>query len=277
MSETDLAAPSEAAEEVVAKAEVTAPQTEGQTQDDGQPAEVAEQPAPEDETESKRRRERRERARERAEQEAERARQAEDRLNRIRRAAESQSPPQEADFQNPADYVAARAVFEHAQAAARYQQGEAEADVEAARAAAQAANHARIADRQRQLSEDITEARTIYTDFDQALAVAQRGDVVSVELSLQVLESDKAADLTYWLGKNPTEAQRLSSLFTRNPIAAAMELGRIEAGLSRPKPRTQTTAPEPVTPVRGTARATPDPAQMSYEEYKAARMSGKIR
>lgn len=274
MSETDLAAPSEAAEEVVAKADVTAPQTEGQAQDDGQPAEVAEQPAPEDETESKRRRERRERARERAEQEAERARQAEDRLNRIRRAAESQSPPREADFPDPIEYAAARGAFAQAQAAARFQQGEAEAEAQAAREAAQAANHARIADRQRQLSEDIGAARTIYTDFDQALAVAQRGDVVSVELSLQVLESDKAADLTYWLGKNPTEAQRLSSMFARNPIAAAMELGRIEAGLSRPKPRTQTTAPEPVTPVRGTARATPNPTAMSHSEYRAWREAG---
>lgn len=273
MSETDLAAPSEAAEDVVATAEAEAPESEGQTPE-GQPAEGAEQPAPEDETESKRRRERRERARERAEQEAERARQAEDRLNRIRRAAESQSPPREADFPDPIEYAAARGAFAQAQAAARYQQGEAEADAEAARAAAQAANNARIADRQRQLSEDIGTARTIYTDFDQALAVAQRGDVVSHDLSLQVLESDKAADLTYWLGKNPTEAQRLSTMFARNPIAAAMELGRIEAGLNRPKPRTQTTAPDPVTPARGTARATPDPAKMSAEEYRKWREAG---
>lgn len=273
MSETDLAAPSAAAEDVVAKAEAEAPEAEGQTPE-GQPAEVAEQPAPEDETESKRRRERRERARERAEQEAERARQAEDRLNRIKRAAESQSPPREADFPDPIEYAAARGAFAQAQAAARYQQGEAEAEAEAARSAAEAANHARIADRQRQLSEDIGAARTIYTDFDQALAVAQRGDVVSVELSLQVLESDKAADLTYWLGKNPAEAQRLSSMFTRNPIAAAMELGRIEAGLNRPKPRTQTTAPEPVNPVRGTARATPNPTAMSHSEYRAWREAG---
>jgi hypothetical protein len=98
--------------------------------------------------------------------------------------------------------------------------------------------------------------------------------VVSQELSLQVLESDQAADLTYYLGKNPDQARQLSVLFARNPVAAAMQLGRIEASLSRPKPRTQTQAPEPVTPVRGAARANPNPATMSATEYRQWREAG---
>ena len=182
--------------------------------------------------------------------------------------------PREADYPDPIDYAAARGAFAQAQAAARFQTSEAEAEVAAAREAVQHAEQARISARLSQLQEEVVAARSVYTDFDAALAVARRPDVVSQELSLQVLESDQAADLTYYLGKNPDQARQLSVLFARNPVAAAMQLGRIEASLSRPKPRTQTQAPEPVTPVRGAARANPNPATMSATEYRQWREAG---
>jgi hypothetical protein len=60
-------------------------------------------------------------------------------------------------------------------------------------------------------------------------------------------------------------------------VEAARAIGRIEATLNAPKPRTETQTPAPIAPVRGSARATPAPDAMSYEEYRAARMSGKLR
>ena len=280
MSDMDLAAPGVAADEVIAKAtEAKAPETEGQAQE-GQPAEAAEESGAED-SESKRRRERRERQRERLEQEletarqaAERARVAENRLERIKRAAQSHEPPKEADFSDTIDYAAARGAYAQAQAAARFQTVEAEEEAQSARAEYQRAESARVSQRLEHLRDEITDAKTVYADFDKALAVAQRPDVVSRELSLLVIESDKAADLTYYLGSNPDEAKQLSSLFARNPTAAAMRLGEITARIDRPRPRNLSNAPDPVTPVRGAARATPDPTRMSHEEYRRWREGG---
>jgi hypothetical protein len=60
-------------------------------------------------------------------------------------------------------------------------------------------------------------------------------------------------------------------------VEAARELGRIEARLSLPKPRTQTDAPEPITPVRGKASASLVADNLSMERYIAERKSGNIR
>lgn len=82
---------------------------------------------------------------------------------------------------------------------------------------------------------------------------------VSDAMRAVILESEAGPDLAYWLGSNPQEAERIAQL---PAIAAARELGRIEASLAaaaQPKPQPRVTrAPEPIRPVTAAAKTAPN-------------------
>lgn len=82
---------------------------------------------------------------------------------------------------------------------------------------------------------------------------------VSDAMRAVILESEAGPDLAYWLGSNPQEAERIAQL---PAIAAARELGRIEASLAapaQPKPQPRVTrAPEPIRPVTAAAKTSPN-------------------
>lgn len=268
MSEQDLAALA-AADESIAEAPVEA-------------TEAPETPAPEEseeeKTKSQIRRERRKAQADHVKEEAaraeERATQAETRLARIKNAAQGIQEPQEAEFADPIEYAAAKGAWHSSRMAARMQQGEVEAELSEHRGAVAAIEEERKRMRMAEVSEDLPEARTRYADFDKALETARNADVVAPFLVDMVLEADQPLDLIYSLGSNPELARRISQM---NPVAAARELGRLEATLSAPKPKLQSTAPAPISPVKGGGTAMKDPEHMTHEEYVAARRSGKIR
>lgn len=83
-----------------------------------------------------------------------------------------------------------------------------------------------------------------------------------------IMDSDLGPEIAYHLGKNPSEAVRISQL---SPASQARELGRIEATISAPKPAVKT-APKPVNPVgaKGSSGAK-DPTKMTMAEYVAFR------
>ncbi len=100
-------------------------------------------------------------------------------------------------------------------------------------------------------------AASKYADFAE---IAFSEDVpVSDAMRSVILDSESGPDLAYWLGSNPKEAERIAQL---PPIAAARELGRLEATLAAPaQPKTQqrvTRAPEPIRPVTASAKVTPN-------------------
>jgi hypothetical protein len=112
-------------------------------------------------------------------------------------------------------------------------------------------------------------AKTSIPDYD---AVVGAADVpIAPHLGEAILDSDKGPELVYHLAKNPAEAARLSAM---SPLAAARELGRIEATLGQQaapaKPVTKAPAPMKPTAGGGTS-ATTDPSRMSHEEYRAWR------
>lgn len=273
MSEQELAALDVAADEVVTSEQPEASDatgnTEGQVQD--QPAEGE---SPEDKTKSQVRRERREHQRQREQQEAaETARRladAEARLGRIKAAAQAIQEPKESDFPDSFEFVAAKAAFNAQKMAAQFQENEVKGEISAVEQARQIAENARLQERQNAYMAEMPEARGRYADFDQVIAVAMRSDIVSPGVANMVLESERPHDLAYHLGKNPELARAISSM---NPVQAARELGRIEARLSLPRAQT-TTAPDPIRPVRGAASATPNPDNMTAEEYAAWRSGG---
>ncbi len=102
-----------------------------------------------------------------------------------------------------------------------------------------------------------------FDDFDR---IALNPDLRLNDAMVSVVtQSMMGPDILYHLGANPREAHRISRL---DPLAAAHELGRIEAMLSMPPPRKITGAPPPVRPVGGSDLPIKDPEQMTYEEYK---------
>lgn len=276
MSEQELAAPSEAADEaVISEATETSEATENtEGQVDDQPAEAK---AEEEKTKSQARRERREaaerRAREEAAESARKLAESEARLARIRAAAKAVAPPKESDFTDPLDYVAASAAYRQAQVIAQMQESEVGGEVDALKKAQELAAQMRQKERLAEFAETIPEARAKYADFDAALEVAKRSDIVSPALAEMVLDSERPHDLAYHLGKNPELARALSQM---NPVQAARKLGAIEASLSAPRAKTQSSAPEPVNPVKGGASPARNPDKMSVSEWAAARAKGWI-
>lgn len=90
-----------------------------------------------------------------------------------------------------------------------------------------------------------------------------------------IVDAEKGAEVTYFLGKNPREAQRIASL---PPIQQIAELARIETRLqTAPQVRKVSNAPSPPPIVGGgSSPGSKDPAAMSMDEYVAARKAGKI-
>lgn len=122
------------------------------------------------------------------------------------------------------------------------------------------------------------EVRAALPDFDEVVSSA---DVpISPAVSEALLTSEHGPRIMYELATNPAELARISAL---PPLAAAREIGRLEAKASataapaKPNPAAtprKPAVPAPITPVttRGPT-ATKDPSSMSYDEYRRWRDS----
>jgi hypothetical protein len=125
-----------------------------------------------------------------------------------------------------------------------------------------------------QARQRIEQARSKYEDFDEvALDPSLR---VSQAMYDVMLESDIGADVLYFLGNNPTEAERIAKL---SPASAAREIGKIEAKLeAKPKAEPKVTkAPPPVKPLAGRAAPSFDPetttSQSEYRKWRERQQS----
>lgn len=97
-----------------------------------------------------------------------------------------------------------------------------------------------------------------------------------------IITSENGPELLYELAKNPDEAKRIALL---GPLAAAREMGKIEARLSSSKtseqkqdPKKISQAPKPLAPVGGAGKATTpmtleEAAKSSYADYKKRRLA----
>ena len=263
MTDDSVAAIEAAPETVVTEAPEG---TEGQVETP--PAEG--QPEEKSESAKRRERERAYRARlqtEAAEAKAE-AKQAEARRQAILDAAKQEAPPKEADFPDPIEYAAAKAIWGAEQ---RLTEREAKNAGEAVKAAEGRAEE--ISKKERAILEQSwavarDEAKSRYADFE---TVALRGWEPSPVMTDLILTSDVGPDVAYHLGQNHALAAQIAAM---NPVEAARAIGRIEAGIVQPKPRTETKAPDPISPVRGSAGAARDPEKMPYRDFVKFRENG---
>lgn len=98
---------------------------------------------------------------------------------------------------------------------------------------------------------------------------------VSTAMAEAIQVSERGPEVLYHLGQNPEEAGRIAQL---SPVAAAREIGALEAKLSLPKAKKTTSAPAPVGGIKkGSGKATKGPSEMSPEEYQQWRFERRNR
>ncbi len=126
-------------------------------------------------------------------------------------------------------------------------------------------------------SEAVEDAKSRIPDFEQ-VALSEKTPI-HARMAPFLVESEKGADVAYWLGKHPQEAQRLAELFDRGSPQALVEFGRIEARLSAPTPKTLSTAPKPAPTLSGGVNPLQfDAARSSVDDFAGVlRKSGLIR
>jgi len=260
----------EAGDEVVAEAEQVEAQDQTEGQDESQPAEDdADAAEAEEKTKSAERRERRKAAQEQlkaSEAEAnQRAKAAHEQLERVRQAAQGLKKPTQAEYPDYDEYQAA--LYSHASLTAldgrELQKLEAEAKESIARV--KEVEQRKSQEVAQNWEAQMAEARTRYPDFEQ---VALNDSVpITAEIAQFIAESDVGIEIAYAMGKDHSIASKMHGL---SPVEMARAIGRLEAQISAPKPKTTSTAPEPINPVKGKATASRKaPGDMNPAEYRA--------
>ena len=140
---------------------------------------------------------------------------------------------------------------------------------------AEAAKNVQVQERQQVLDgwhEQQKAAREKYKDYDEVMS----DEVFVGPIAAQTLvELPDGAELAYYIGKHPDEAEALAKLSKERDVAIAIGGLRIKVkGTTSAKaPVTGKDKPKPITPVAGTSTGNVDKprGEMSYKEYKAKR------
>ncbi len=254
--------------EIVEAVEAETPETEGQEGD---------QPEEQKLSAAKERREREKAAKIRLREELASTRTAaeaaEALANRLRAAISGKAEPKEADFPDPYDYMAAKAAFLTKKDFQTDRIDDATAEARAAKdhAAQLMAEEQALIDQA--WVESAKSAAGRYADFQKV--VSAPGLFPQGTAMVDIIKgSDVAGDLAYAIAQDKALHDDLLHM---TPVEAARTIGRLEASLSGPKPRTSTQAPNPIQPVHGRGAAAKSPENMSMDEWIAARKSGKIK
>ena len=219
--------------------------------------------------------------REEAMLEAQRERQARLDLEQRLAALEQNRQPQQAveidQEPQPSQFSDA---FEYAKALAEYstEKALAERDRQIAQAREQEAQQKII----QSWAQKVQAAKAEMPDFDDM--VASSDVVVNNAVRDAILESDVGPKILYHLAENNDLARKIAGL---SPNAALREIGKLEARFeAKPEqtaPVVRSKAPAPIQPIRGGQGKADIPISPngefhgSYQAWKAARKSGKIR
>lgn len=141
----------------------------------------------------------------------------------------------------------------------------------------------REVDKENQNSEKMTAAhlereskiRAEIPDYDKALEnIADIDFQVNLDIAKLIVSSDISPQLIYYFGKDIDELERIAEM---SPLAAAREIGKIEAKILS-KPIKTSSAPAPITSLgQGLSSVTKDPTKMTDEEWYASQRKAKAR
>lgn len=118
------------------------------------------------------------------------------------------------------------------------------------------------------------DARERIPDFDQYV----NGDTpIHARMARPLVESEHAAEIAYYLGRNREEANQLAHDFETNPARALIRFGKLEAMVSKPAPKTHSSAPKPP-PVLSGSSSPPafDPKTASVSDMRAHLVRMKV-
>lgn len=132
-----------------------------------------------------------------------------------------------------------------------------------------------VTDRAQSWQEKLTAARADTPDFDQ---IMNNADIaVANHVADLLLESDAGAKIAYHLAQNPEALEKINGM---SPAKVAIELGKLEATLTKPAPEPEpkpdvrtSKAPRPTTPIGQGRSTTPSLADMPMEDYVKTRRS----
>jgi hypothetical protein len=125
-------------------------------------------------------------------------------------------------------------------------------------------------DKLKDLYERLDKGYEKYPDFEE---VARDPSVPITAIVRDILaESERPEDVAYYLGKNRTEAIKLSRM---TPIAAAKEIARIEMEIAKTPTGVNkiTNAPPPIKPVGSSEVVNKPPEKMTQREFEQWRIS----
>lgn len=181
-------------------------------------------------------------------------------------ASNAGDPPKEEDFGGDyLKYQAALSAYETAQAVRKEFEGR-----------DKQAREERLRERQREAAEEFIERAEEFkarvTDFDQAVErFVKAGGKFEPHVVEELQLSEQGPALVYQLASNPQLAAELNAM---SPRDAARAIGRLEAKVSLPNPKKQTSAPKPIVPPSGGATPPKDPSNMTMDEYVKWRANG---
>lgn len=107
-----------------------------------------------------------------------------------------------------------------------------------------------------------------YADFNEVVIEgAEEGEWPLTQPMLEAaLDSDKGADILYYLASNPTEAEKVAAMSVRE---LDRWVGRMEAQFDRPAPRKVSKAPPPVNSARGSGgKFSANPATTDFAAFE---------
>jgi len=171
--------------------------------------------------------------------------------------------PDERDFAN--DYLA------YDRALRDYQMRKAIRDEHHRQAERQAEHERRVAHRDRvgAYQRRLDDVRERIPDFEEAMrAGTARGAAIRHDVRDLVMDSPKGPLLAYYLATNPDVLDDLNGM---SPAAAAKTIGSLEARIRGPRPKLQTDAKPAREAPKGGATPGRSYAEMSMEEFIAAR------
>lgn len=194
-------------------------------------------------------------AKEDARSERSRAEQAERELQALKDASKPQGRPGRDDFESEEDYE---------DALIDYRLGKQRA--ESANQASKAEKNSKLAENRRKYNAGVADAEEKHDDFHEVAGDAGMS-ISSDFLADQIKSSDFAHDIVYFLGKNPEEARRLSSL---SEFEQVREVGRLEARLdAEPDQNNITRTPDPGKNISGAGVGGAGGKQETTDEYIA--------
>lgn len=169
--------------------------------------------------------------------------------------------PVRADYEDPDAYTDAVATWTARREVSRALQTMAQTNVQMRQAQA-------IHERVNGYREKVQAAREKYVDFAE---VAEAPDLPINDLMAQaIMRSEHGPEIQYHLGKNPDEARRIADLSARDPYAAVLALGALEARLSTGSKPVVSKAPAPIrSKVGAKETVSTDPYQKPMDEFAA--------